>query len=44
MLLVKQSFQPPPLFNMLAKLGFVYYCEKINENAYWTYFIRKKEA
>jgi len=42
-LLVVQSFEPVPLYSVLAKLGFLYCTEKINNQEYHVYFVRKKE-
>jgi hypothetical protein len=44
MLLVKQSFEPSPLYNVLGKMGFVHYTEQISKHEFCAYFIRTKEV
>ncbi len=41
-LLVKQAFEPVPLYSVLGKLGFLYLTKKV-ENEYHVYFVRKDE-
>lgn len=41
-LLVKQAFEPVPLYSVLGKLGFLYHTKKV-DNEYHVYFIRKDE-
>ncbi len=42
-LLVRQNFEPVPLYNVLGKLGFVYYSDKINDHEFCAYFVRKRD-
>ncbi len=39
-LMIKQSFEPVPLFAVLGKLGFKYYSEKIKNNLFHIYFVK----
>lgn len=41
-LLIKQAFEPVPLYSVLGKLGFLYHTKKVN-NEYHVYFVRKDE-
>ncbi len=41
-LLVKQAFEPVPLYSVLGKLGFLYHTKKV-DSEYHVYFVRKNE-
>ena len=42
MLLVKQSFEPLPLYAVLGKMGYVFFSEVTGNNTFHIYFIRKE--
>lgn len=42
-LLIKQNFEPIPLYSILGKMGFMHYSEKIRDDLFHIYFVRKKE-